>query len=44
MLFSVDRLLLERGLDLMSEFFRTVKQAFRESSGLSRLVFVKASP
>jgi len=42
--FSVDRLLLERGLDLMSEFFRAVKQAFRETPGLSRLVLVKASP
>ncbi|MER8801156.1 iron-sulfur cluster assembly scaffold protein [Mesorhizobium sp. M0998] len=39
---SVDRLLLERGLGLMSESFRAVKQAFRETPGLSRLVLVKA--
>lgn len=40
---SVDRLQLERGLALISETFRAVKQAFRETPGLLRLVLVKAS-
>ncbi|QKC98849.1 iron-sulfur cluster assembly scaffold protein [Mesorhizobium sp. NZP2298] len=40
---SLDRLILERGLRLMSEFFRAVRQAFEETPGFSRLVLVKAS-
>ncbi|MFD2052034.1 iron-sulfur cluster assembly scaffold protein [Mesorhizobium calcicola] len=40
---AVDRLPLARGLDLMNEFFRAVKGAFKETPGLSRLVLVKAS-
>ncbi|PBB95700.1 iron-sulfur cluster assembly scaffold protein [Mesorhizobium sp. WSM3862] len=40
---SLDRLILERGLRLMSEFFRAVSQAFEETPGFSRLVLVKAS-
>nr|WP_245303332.1 iron-sulfur cluster assembly scaffold protein [Mesorhizobium loti] len=40
---SHERLILERGLLLMSEFFRAVRQAFEETPGFSRLVLVKAS-
>ncbi|MDX8535489.1 iron-sulfur cluster assembly scaffold protein [Mesorhizobium sp. VK25A] len=40
---SLDRLILERGLRLMSEFFRAVRQAFEETPEFSRLVLVKAS-
>ncbi|ANN61848.1 iron-sulfur cluster assembly scaffold protein [Mesorhizobium loti] len=40
---SLDRLILERGLRLMSEFFRAVRKAFEETPGFSRLVLVKAS-
>ncbi|WP_432284945.1 iron-sulfur cluster assembly scaffold protein [Aminobacter sp. BA135] len=40
---SLDRLILERGLRLMSEFFRAVRQACEETPGFSRLVLVKAS-
>ncbi|WP_027038800.1 iron-sulfur cluster assembly scaffold protein [Mesorhizobium ciceri] len=40
---SHERLILERGLRLMSEFFRAVRQAFEETPGFSRLVLVKAS-
>lgn len=40
---SLDRLILERGLRLMSEFFRTVRQASEQTPGFSHLVLVKAS-
>ncbi|AZO34139.1 MAG: iron-sulfur cluster assembly scaffold protein [Mesorhizobium sp.] len=40
---ALDRLILERGLRLMSEFFRAVRQAFEETPGFSRLVLVKGS-
>ncbi|WP_245433375.1 iron-sulfur cluster assembly scaffold protein [Mesorhizobium sp. WSM3866] len=40
---SLDRLILERGLRLMSEFFRAVRQASDETPGFSRVVLVKAS-
>ncbi|MDX8480108.1 iron-sulfur cluster assembly scaffold protein [Mesorhizobium sp. VK24D] len=40
---SLDRLILERGLRLMSEFFHAVRQTFEETPGFSRLVLVKAS-
>lgn len=39
----LDRLILERGLRLMCEFFGAVRQAFEETPGFSRLVLVKAS-
>ncbi|TIN32160.1 MAG: iron-sulfur cluster assembly scaffold protein [Mesorhizobium sp.] len=39
----LDRLLLERGLRLMSELFHAVKQAFEETPGFSRFVLVQAS-